>query len=133
MSNEGHEASQKVMGIKTLVAERALVPGSATPGPRPLSTSHQEPQTGQTMGGGWRAAGGWREEIQNEAQAHAQANSQSQTQKGHIGDAHVKTISVSVPNVGTLTMTRGYDGPMVYSYTLDTELQSSIVSNLPVD
>ena len=132
MSNEGYEASQKVMG-KKIEAERALVLGSATPGPRPLSTSHQEPQTGQTMGGGWRAAGGWREEIQNEAQAHAQANSQTQTQKGHIGDAHVKTISVSVPNVGTLTMTRGYDGPMVYSYTLDTELQSSIVSNLPVD
>ena len=72
--------------------------------------------------------GGWREDVQKEAQTQAQANSQTQTR-----DAHVKTISVSVPNVGTLTMTRGYDGPMVYSYTLDTELQSSIVSNLPVD
>ncbi len=131
MSNEGHEASQEVMGIKTFEAEPALVPGSATPGVRPLSTSHQEPQTGQTLGGGWKAAGGWRKEVQKEAQTQTQAS--SQTQKGHIGDAHVKTISVSVPNVGTLTMTRGHDGPMVYSYTLDTGLQSSVGTDLPVD
>jgi hypothetical protein len=49
-----------------------------------------------------------------------------QAQRAQALSPNVTTVSVSVPNVGTLTLTGGGDGPVVYTYSLDNGLQSSL-------
>ena len=49
-----------------------------------------------------------------------------EAQRAQAVSPNATSVSVNVPNVGTLTLTGGGDGPVVYSYSLDNGVQSSV-------